>query len=174
MLRSAAVASLAAWMLLLPPDGEALTIQYSATDLADAIPGQDLWSYAYTVTGFDFDQDLGFAISFAPGLYEDLESPPPTPNADWDILTLQPDGNLPADGLYDALALVDDASLADPFTVSFVWIGGGAPGSQPFFVYDESFQTVESGFTVLVPEPGTLLLLGAAVPAFCLRRRRPR
>jgi hypothetical protein len=99
---------------------------------------------------------FGFSIFFDWTMYAELESPPPAAGSDWDIITLQPDVNLPDDGLYDALALVSGASLSQPFTVTFVWLRQGSPGSQPFAIYDPSFQTIEAGTTV--PEPSVLIL----------------
>jgi len=141
----------------------ATTISYEATDLTDTTPGEDLWQYTYTVGGFEFDTDYGFTIFFDYQLYADLEDPPPSVNLEWDSIVWQPDSGLPDDGVYDALALVDVASLADPFTVSFVWLGTGAPGAQFFDVYDSSFNTVESGQSAPVPEPGTILLVGSGL-----------
>jgi len=142
----------------------ATTISYQATDLADITPGQDLWQYTYSVSGYVFNQNYGFTVLFDYSLYSNLEDPPPFVNNDWDPIVLQPDPSLPADGTYDALALVNSASLADPFTVSFVWLGIGTPGSQPFQVFDPNFETIESGRTTsgaaAIPEPATLLLLG--------------
>src|SRR5712691_2065392 len=99
---------------LLGPPGivEAITIQFTATDLNDVpVPAGDLWQYRYVVSGFAFPMYYDFQVLFSPDLYSDLENPPPFVNADWDVLTLQPDPSLHADGLYDAFALVDNASL---------------------------------------------------------------
>ena len=119
----------------------ATTITYTATDLNDILgPGGDFWEYRYTVSGQSFAPDMGFSIVFTLGRYSDLEAPPV--NGDWDVVAFQPDPSLPDDGFYDALALVNNATLTDPFVARFVWLGGSlmVPGAQAFLVY-----TLDSG-----------------------------
>src|SRR5262245_57145916 len=118
-------------LLLNPLRAEAATIQFTAVDLPDAIQDQDLWQYAYRVSGYNFAANFGFSVFFGPTLYTALQDPPPPVNGDWGLLTLQPDSGLSADGLYDALALVDGASTASLFTLQFVWLGGpdATPGA---------------------------------------------
>ena len=147
----------------------ATVINYSATDLTDVNIGEDLWQYSYTVSDNAFAADTGFTIYFDLGLYDHLDPAPTAPNADWDIFTWDPDPSLPDDGAYDAYALVDNASLADIFNVSFVWLGGiSGPGSQFFEVYDGlTWGVLESGSTAAgaapVPEPATMLLVGTGL-----------
>lgn len=158
MVRTGA-ASLALY-LLTSASASAVTITFTASDLSDVNPAEDLWEYTYTVAGFTFDAGYGFSIFFDHTLYSMLQSPPPAANSDWDVITLQPDSNLPAEGLYDALSLTNDASLTDPFRVSFVWLGGGAPGIQPFLIYDPGFATIDNGMTVPEPSACYLILVG--------------
>lgn len=145
----------------------AATISYSATDLTDVTAGEDLWEYTYRVTDYTFAGDTGFTIYFDLGRYEHLDPIPPSPNADWDIASWEPDPALPDDGAYDAYALTDNASLADIFSIRFVWLGGGAgPESQFFEIYDGlSLTVLDSGFTTpaTVPLPATLWLFGSAL-----------
>lgn len=154
----------------------ATTILYQAVDLPDA-GGGDLWLYRYFVSDRAFEADQGFSVGFALGEYADLEDPPPAVGLDWDILALQPDAGIPDDGLYDALALVDSASLAQAFEISFVWLGAGEPGSQPFAVnqFDAGggfVALLETGFTQpFVPEPGVAALAALGL-ALALARRR--
>src|SRR5262245_14364951 len=92
----------------------AVTITFEATDLPDVVVGEDLCGSAYTVTG-SFAAFEGFNLLFRPDLYGQLQDPPPAPNADWSVLILdQPNPVLPADGIYRALALMGNPSLADP------------------------------------------------------------
>ena len=148
----------------------ATTINYTATDLTDINPGEDLWQYSYSVSDNTFAADTGFTVYFDLGLYDLLDPSPTVPNADWDVLTWDTDPSLPGDGAYDAYALVDNASLADTFSVSFAWLGGGTgPGSQFFEVYYDgpSWTILEDGFTTSgaapVPEPATMLLFGTGL-----------
>lgn len=163
-------------MLTASPAG-ATTVSFEAVDLSDVVIGEDLWSYAYDVSGFSFTTNTGFSIYFDAGLYEQLEDPPPPVNGDWDALVLQPEPIFSVDGLYDALALVDDPSLANPFTLTFVWLGapGTTPGSQPFDVHEFDSQgnfvgILDSGTTV--PEPTTAVLLSTGLCALSSRRAR--
>jgi len=157
------------------PANAAPIIEFTTVDLSDPFPGEDLWQYAYTVSGFTFNVDQGFSVYFDPNLYSDLVAGSAPP--DWDILTIQPDPVLGDDGSYGALATVNLASLANPFVVTFQWLGGASgPGSQPFTIdeFDESgaYTELDSGVTRrAIPEPATLLLLAPAL-AYAMRRRR--
>jgi len=143
----------------------AATITYETTDLVDTTPGEDLWQYRYLVSGFTFPLNFGFDILFPLSegyLFGDIRNTPP-PNGDWDTVALQPDPALPDDGRYDALALVNNASLASAFVADFIWRGTGTPGSQPFEIFDDTFAVIDEGRTIpaggtLVPEPTTLVL----------------
>lgn len=153
------------------PVARAGTITYLATDLTDTTPGQDLWQYRYLLSGFSFGLNSGFDIFFPLSdgyLFGDLENDPPEPNPDWDVLSVQPDTNLPADGFLDALALTNSPSLAAPFTITFIWRGTGTPGSQPFEIFDDTFTVIDEGGTVPaggtpVPEPTSALLFLSGV-----------
>lgn len=144
----------------------ATVINYTATDLTDINTGEDLWQYSYTVSDNAFAADTGFTIYFDIGLYDFLDPAPTAPNGEWGVLTWNPDPLLPGDGAYDAYALFDNASLADMFTVSFVWLGGtSGPGSQFFEVYYDgpTWSVLEDGSTTPVPEPATMLLFGTGL-----------
>lgn len=153
----------------------AITIAFEATDLADVNPGEDLYRYSYTLSDFPYPADFGFSVLFDPNLYDALESLPPSVGSAWDVIAIQPDPGLPDDGFYDAMALVSFPTELTGFAIDFIWLGAGTPGSQPFVVYDDSFATIVSGQTVLVPEPSTLVLLAAGIAGIArLRSYAPR
>jgi hypothetical protein len=161
--------------------GEAATIEFTATDLADVVPGSDLWRYEYLVSGKVFDQYEAFTIYFDPARYAEL-GVPTTTNPSWSLFELQPEIILgtPFDGALVAQALVAGAPTAAPFIIEFVLLGGGTPGSQPFdissFDADGNFiETTEVGRTraagaSTAPEPASLLLFGAALSGLAGRR----
>jgi hypothetical protein len=150
----------------------AVEITYRAVDVADTVVGEDRWLYQYWLDEFPFDAGYGFSVYFDPALYFDLATPA-APSA-WDAIAIEPDANLGDDGLYDAEALVDLPSVNGTFAVSFVWLGAGTPGAQPFDVREPapSFAPVpgESGTTVL-PEPATCTLGMGAIASLAARRR---
>jgi hypothetical protein len=173
-------ATLAALAIAMSISGRvgAVTITYQATDLADAVAGQDLWRYTYTVSG-SFVLSGGFNILFDPGLYSNLQDPPPAVNGDWMVLITQPDTVLGADGIYSATVIGAPPSLADVFSVEFIWLGSGSPGSQPFEAFDDTFQKIQDGRTALpgqpgtpAPLPGTLALLGIGAVGMAFRRHK--
>lgn len=144
----------AAILLLLLPgtQSRAATITYTATNLADTTPGEDLWAFSYILDGFTFALNQGFTIFFDDNLFTKLQTPPPPVNAAWDVLTVQPDLALGSNGFYDGLALSPSPSLVNPFRVNFVWLGVGTPGSQSFTIYNPDFSTVIEGQTVEEPK----------------------
>lgn len=174
-LRSRALPSLAtvagaALLAVLPPlcpVAHAATVSFTATNLADTTPGEDLWQYQYSVSNLALNPGQGFSIFFDLNLYSQLQSSPPSLNTGWDLLAIQPDLALASNGFFDALVLQAAPSLANPFTLTFVWLGTGAPGSQPFTIYDANFSTIAEGQTNPVPAslqfvpmgPGSTLLV---------------
>jgi len=131
---------------------QAITIRYEVVNLPDTVPGEDLWQYTYHVSDHTFSEGHGFTIYFSHATVDQVETPPPAVNADWELVVWQPDFNIPDDGAYNAVSVtsnVDGASLADGFTVSFVRLGAVKPDSQFFDVFvKEPFQLLETGVTV--------------------------
>jgi hypothetical protein len=160
----------------------AARIDYQVTEI-DAT--SNTWQFAYTVSGVTFGNSGSgtpseFVVSFDPALYSNLGPSPTSPNADWFVFTTPTDPITPADGEYNAQALVDSASIADVFSISFVWQGAGTPGSQSFQLLDANFAVVDSGQTTLsdsggggttpMPEPATLLLFASCTAALSALR----
>jgi hypothetical protein len=91
-------------------------------------------------------------------------------DSDFRLALLQPNNPPGAPGAYSALALMDNPSLAGPFSVDVNWLGSGVPGSLPFFIhqFDASgriLETIGSGSLeaagpVEAPEPASWLLGG--------------
>ena len=154
----------------------AATITYKAIDLADTTVGEDLWQYKYTVKDHVFPAGNGFSIFFDSSIYGSLQNPAPFVNPNWDILVLQPDDQLLADGIYDALALVNNPSLTDIFTLTFVWRGLGTPSFQRFEIYDTSFNIIENGNTTvsIVPVPPAFVLFGSSLLMLMGRKMKSR
>ena len=168
--------------LLLPRVAHATAIQFQAVDLADVLPGEDLWQYEYRIADRTFAENEGFSTYFDFLLYGDLQ--PEAAPADWDPIAIAPDRELLSDGFYDVVATITGATLDDAFLVRFVWLGpqGTAPGAQPFSInrYDAegNLSFLERGQTepsqqqpAPIPEPSTLTLITIGALAM-LRKRR--
>ncbi len=168
------------WLLycyaLLAFQAHAVTIQYQVTDLTDISAGADLWQYTYAVSNHNFSMDTGFSLFFDPTLYTNLQNSAPAAHANWDILLIQPDTFTPDNGIYDALALVDNPSLLTLFSIDFVWLGTAIPTSQPFEIYDTNFNLISGGMTTSstssIPAPFTGLLLVSGLLLMCADRKR--
>lgn len=156
----------------------AATIQFTVTPLAS--PGQ--FRYTYTVSGITFQQNQDFDIQFPAALYTGLTNA--MVGAGFDSIVLQPNNPPGAGGDFIALALVNNPSLAGPFSIDFTYLGAGAPGAQDFTIdqYDANgnfIRTDSSGVTSLaggsaVPEPSAFFLsiIGLVAGGVCLAARR--
>ena len=152
----------------------------SEVDLASKIwfevseVGGGRWEYTYDVTNVDILAGVWeFTIYFAAGLYDGLAvETDGVLAATWDEIVWDPIDRLGIAGGYDALAElfpIGPSMTASGYSVSFDWLGEGAPGSQYYEIIDpDTFETVDSGWTV--PEPGMILLLGFG--AMVIRRKR--
>ena len=158
----------------------AVAVSYTATDLADVVSGQDLWSVTYRLSG-SFGAFEGINLLYPYAQYSNLNLASAPNPADWSVLVTQPDAGFLADGLIGVSANAA-ASVSDlPFTVEFVWLGTGEPGSLGYEIFDANFSITGGGQTVSgtqnppnpVPEPGSLALVAAALAAVS-RRRSPK
>lgn len=134
---------------------KASTIFYAATNIAGTV-----WQYDYTVQNDSYsDPILGFTVYFNSADYTNLVAVHSPGN--WDVIVLQPDLSIPADGLYDAVTTtggIPPQSSLGGFSVQFQYLGAGHPGSQAFeFYIPEPFQVTLSGMTVDSTDPsGTI------------------
>jgi hypothetical protein len=172
--------SLSLWAGLLGSNLIAGTIEFQVTNL-----GPNSYSYTYTVSDLTFGLDQELDIRFDPSLYGTLSNG--LAGSDFAVLLLQPNNPPGTFGDYSALALVQNPSLAAPFSVDFTFLGSGKPGAQPFFVnqFDANgnfVSTLASGSTTLqgtsTPEPAGLLLTGPGLLLLMITmlrsiRRRP-
>lgn len=158
----------------------ATMITFDATNLGGAA-----WRYDYSITndtqagGIDY-----FTISFDQALYSDLRGAAGPEG--WDILLLQPDPGIPADGVFDSLALGPGIAFGTTlagFSVTVDFLGSVLPATLPFLVMNPfTFEPVEEGVASLpassppaaVPEPSTQILLASAIlmAIVSVRRRR--
>lgn len=148
--------------LLCASVSHATLISYSATSLSDSI-----WRYDYSITNDTLPDSLSyFVLEFDRALYANLRDQA-APDG-WDVLLLQPDLELPANGVFDSLALNGGIAFGDTlagFSVTFDFLGQGLPLDQPFSVLDPfSFEQVESGAAqndtvATVAEPRSLFMM---------------
>ena len=104
--------------------------------------------------------------------------------SDFHLLLLQPNNPPGAEGDYSAVALVDNPSLAGPFSVDVRWLGAGVPGGLPFLLHQfdasgSNLGMIGSGSVELVgsvetPEPASWLLggIGLVIGGFLGKGRR--
>lgn len=150
----------------------ATTIKYDVS-----LVSGNTWEYTYTVGNDTLGVDIEeFTVFFDVDLYENLVAT--TTPANWDPIAIQPDPSLPVpdDGFYDALALVvgivPGASLGG-FGVQFDYLGVGTPGNQLFEVIDpDTFATLDSGSTQLIPLPASIWLFGSGMLGLFYQLRR--
>ena len=154
------------------PGPSLVHIEYSATDLPDVNPGENLYRYDYTLDGYPYAAGSGFSISFPYYQYASMRLDPPDVGVDWQIQLVQPE--FLKSGLYGAIALVANPTPLDGFSIEFAWIGDGAPGSQSFLITSPPAGSFSGylgmGQTTPVPEPTTAGMLALGLLGLALRR----
>lgn len=158
------------WLMSLATN--AAVIQY------EVVPtGSASWEYHYRVNTESGEATIDyFTIFFSHSLYGNLSAV--NGPVGWDILTINPDGAIPADGFYDALTFGAPigSTPTGEFIVAFDYYGGGTPGAQMFHIVDPiTFATISSGLTsaaaVAVPEPASMTLSLLALTLLVLQRK---
>lgn len=154
--------------------GLAATVLYSAQDLPDE-NGQNLWSYVYTVSGVALDETVDIAFDYT--VHSPLEVL--SGSVGWFPVVTPSDSALQADGHLALLNADGPVTGGGPepgtFEVKVVRFAPGPLGAQSFEHYDGLFNTIGSGVTAPVPEPGTWALMLAGLGllgAASLRARR--
>lgn len=123
---------------------KAITITFDTFSKSEGI-----WEYSYIVSDYIFNTGYGFTLYFDYGLYENII--PIAQGDDWEVFSWDPQiiMGFKELGVYETSAMIDHASLEDPFTVKFNWLGMGKPGFQFFEVYDSStWEIIDSGTTL--------------------------
>ena len=143
------------------------TIEYQVNPVSG-----NLYQYNYFLSGYTFDANEQLDVRFDPTLYGALSNG--VAPSGFSVTLLQTN-NPPGDyGDYTALAQINNPSTSGTFSVQFVYLGTGAPGSQPFFLNqynsDGFYQsTIDAGFTTsettssVAPEPSTFTLISVAL-----------
>jgi hypothetical protein len=149
------------------------TVTFTTTLVTPGAPGVAIWENDYTLTGFSFVQYEDFQLLFDPAVFQQLLNGVAIPSSDWDLLLVQPDPNIPDNGVYDMMALGNGPSFSGPFSVQYTLLGSTPPTSQVYRVVqlDSNGNVVgdplETGLALgpsgAVPEPSSLQLYTIAV-----------
>ncbi|MCK4998367.1 MAG: PEP-CTERM sorting domain-containing protein [Anaerohalosphaera sp.] len=137
------------------------------------------WVYNYTVTNLALDAGVEeFTIWFEHGNAASLQNTSDAASdTDWDQITWQPNEALLSNGGFDALARNQPIMIGESvsgFAVSFLWDGSDEPGKQFYEVVnpDNPSDVLDSGFTVPIPEPTSLVLMFASSICLVYKKRR--
>ena len=127
------------------------------------------WKATYELGNLGYSPGIQwFTIFFDYGLYDHLVAETSTPiHAQWQEEVKNPlfSSPLPFPGIYDSWTTFEGISpgqFLTGFTISFDWLGEGAPTrGQQFEVYANAEEPLSpwGGTTVYIPEPATLLVL---------------
>lgn len=156
-------------LILAMAGAQAAIITGQLTDL-----GASEWSLNLSITNNDAAGINEFSIYFSENVFSDLHilaSP-----TGWDSIVAQPDVLLASAGFFDSynpLALLQGQSQSG-FSVSFTYLGEGAPSQLSFDIFADNFQWLSSGVSnpvlASVAEPAPLILLVCGL--ICVARTR--
>lgn len=139
--------------------------------------GGGQWQYLYTVSNISLPVLIEeFSIYFDYGLYSNLSIAGSLTG--WDQIIWQPEPVLDDPGGYDALTLSSNSGIGigqsvTGFGVNFTWLDQDTPGSQYYEIIDPlTFATIDSGYTVPIPEPGTCSLVLSGLMLLSRRNAR--
>jgi hypothetical protein len=161
------------WTILLTGQLAAGTVGYQVSGL-----GGDVFRYEFFPSNLGLLAYQELDVQFDGALFSSLFNG--VADSDFRLLLLQPNNPPGAVGDYTALALVDNPSLAGPFSVDVRWLGAGVPGELPYLLHQfdasgHNLGMIGSGSLVEeTPEPASWLLggVGLVIGGFLRKGRR--
>jgi hypothetical protein len=138
---------------LVGANASATTILYTTEVVGTTGGGEVLYRVTYDLTDVQFLLNQELDLRFSPSVFNSILNPV-APVGLFDVLLLQPNNPPGAFGDYSLMALVDNPSVAGPFSVEFTLVNGQSfPETQPFF-----FNQLDSnGAVIALLESGSAL-----------------
>ena len=115
-----------------------LILQYETSNVGSTPTGDPIFRFTYFLSGGSLNAGDELEIDFDPALYGELSNA--SAGAGFDVALFQTNNPPGSTGIYSALAIVNNPSLATPFMTDAVYLGQGTPAPQPVFInqYDAS------------------------------------
>jgi hypothetical protein len=168
--------ALALWMTL----GGSLAAAPVIPDANVQSLGGGSYRYTYDLSGVSLMVNQELFIVFDQLLFSSLSNGVTPGGGVFDLLLLQPNNPVGADGGYSLVALTDGPPMAGPFSVDAVYVGSGAPPAGVVFEINQldangGFSSSIVPRSTGVPEPGTfLMLLSGSMAVLALQRAAQR